>query len=260
MKSVRIKNVPILVFVLTLSISCTLKDQDGRESKVSQDAPVTTRSGLSWDYPVKGGTAEWKMLQSYEEMVKVCQIPEGILRSLSTDDLTEICLQYPLLFCIFHFNRLSDGLDKMFSEFNGMRELYARKDMSIGLISRYVQKVQSFSFLDEAHTDASKGVFIISVSILEALLSRVTQHENSSYKEILQCLVDGYERKWEYADDFSGLGFSTNFFARANVMTKMDPQFVSQLPGNDKNSVFYSGWTDEQTIGIINELSYQLMK
>ena len=55
----------------------------------------TVRPGM-WDYPVKPGMEEWRQLQSHTEMVSVCQIPEEILSSLSTEDLAELCLRYPM--------------------------------------------------------------------------------------------------------------------------------------------------------------------
>jgi hypothetical protein len=128
---------------------------------------------LAWDYPVKPGTEEWGKLDSNEAMVKACQIPEKILASLSTEELADICLLYPLLYDVFAFNDLNNGLDKLFSDFNGIRELYKREYLSGSLIKRYVQKVQNFSFLDEQVSDREKGYFIISVSALEVLLSRI---------------------------------------------------------------------------------------
>ena len=253
------KNIKFFIGLLLVNISCVPKEEN-QESIISDGAQVSTRSNAVWDYPMKPDMDEWKTFQTYEEMVKSCQIPENILFLLSTEDLTEICLQYPLLYCVFAFNFLSDGLDKMFTDFNGIRELYARKDASYSLMSRYVQKIQSFSFLDEAHSEVDKGLFIISISALEALLSQATKHDIGSHKEILQCLVDGYEAKLKYIDYFMGFGFRTNCFSRAHVITSMDKLFIDRLPEKELNLSLYSGMTDKITIDIINELSYQLIR
>jgi len=55
----------------------------------SQDQEVT------WDFPVKPGTEEWKSLESRNERAKACQIPDDVLPSLSTGRLIELCLSYP---------------------------------------------------------------------------------------------------------------------------------------------------------------------
>jgi hypothetical protein len=83
-----------------------------------------TATKVAWDYPVKPGTEEWKKFQSSEEMVNACQIPDAVLSSLSTEELTELCLQYPLIEYVFAFDNLNSGFDKLFSDFNGIREFY----------------------------------------------------------------------------------------------------------------------------------------
>jgi len=222
------------------------------------DNPI--KKGI-WDYPVKPGTEEWKQLRSHDEMLRACQIPEDLLSILSTEDLTDLCLRYPALWFINVFNNTNTGLDNLFDTFNGIRELYKRKEVSTCLTRRYVEKIQSFPFLDT--TKNRIGAFVISVSVLEGLLSRIERqdHLEDNLKEVLQALVVGYDIKVKYPDNFKGIGFQSNFYARSHVLAKMEPSFVERLPKKEKNGAFYSGMvSDEQTIHIINELSYQLIK
>jgi hypothetical protein len=216
-----------------------------------------------WDYPVKPGTEEWRKFTSNEEMVKACQISKNVLSSLSTEDLAELCLKYPLLYDVFAFENLNHGLDKLFDDFNGIRELYKRTDVSSCLIKRYVRKVQDFSFLDREVSDLEKGYFIISVSSLEVLLARIEWDDNVGkevHREILQNLVSGYEAKSQYAGYFKGFGFRTNFYSRSHVISKLDKLSIGLLPQKDKNMTLYSGMADEQSISTIDKLSYQLIK
>jgi hypothetical protein len=91
---------------------------------------------ITWDYPVKPGMEEWKKFESNEDMVNACQIPEKVLASLSTEELTDICLQYPLIADVFAFENLNEGLNKLFSDFNGI--LYKRADIASNLSKRYL--------------------------------------------------------------------------------------------------------------------------
>jgi hypothetical protein len=227
------------------------------------NAQVVTDKKVIWDYPVKPGTEEWKKIENNEGMVKACQIPEKILVSLPTEELTDICLQYPLLYDVFAFDNLNNGLDKLFSDFNGIRELYKRKNFSGSLVKRYVQKIQNFSFLDGETSDLEKGYFIISVSALEVLLSRIECPESTEkdvQREILQNLVSGYEGKCRYADYFKGFGLQTNFYSRSHVILKLDKSSVESLPQKGKNTSLFSGMADEQSVNVIDNLSYQLIK
>ena len=221
------------------------------------------KAQVKWDYPIKPGTEEWKNFQSNEEMVKACQIPEKILSSLPTEELTELCLKYPLIFDVFAFDNFNNGLDKLFSDFYGIKVLFQRNDVLNCITKRYVQKIQSFNFLDEENTEYDKGDFIVTVSLLEILLSRyAVQNDatNEKIKDVLRILVFGYESKFKYANYFMGVGFRSNVYSRVQIISKMDKQNLEKLPQKDKNYALFSGMADEQSIRVIDELSYQLIK
>jgi len=208
---------------------------------------------LPWDYPVKPGMEEWKQFQSNKEMTDACQIPEKILSSLSTKELTAICLQYPLLISMFATNTPDIGIDALFNEFNGIRELFKRNGASKELLGWYNCQIRNYSLIN--HKDFSEienGRFAISISILEYLLSRATDN----YKEILKNLVVGYETKLKYPDYFiSGLNY--NLFSRAHIIDNMCKKCFDDVP--EKGSLFAVFYLKE-TIDIINKLSYQLIK
>lgn len=212
-----------------------------------------------WDYPVKPGMKEWSHFESNEEMVRACQIPERVLPLLSTAELTDLCLQYPLLYDVFAFNNLNKGMDKLFDDFNGMRELFRRKDVSDELLKHYKLKMRNLSFLKERYSDVEKGMYIISISALEVLLVRC-EDSLESYKEILQHLVSGYENKFAYAEYFKGLGFRTNIYSRAHVIIKTSNKSISELSERNINAALLSGMADAETIHALDELSYQLIK
>lgn len=219
--------------------------------------------GQTWDYPIKPGSEEWKKFQNNQEKVEACQIPEEVLTSLPTEDLTELCLQYPLLYDVFAFDNLNRGLDKLYNDFNGIRELYRRKDITTSLTKRYDQKIRSLSFLNGNSTELEKGKFILSVDILEVLLSRCDIQNSTTErisKEILQNLVAGYEEKIKYSDYFKGAGFRINVYSRVHVIAKMDRQSLDKLPQKIKNPALFSGIIDEESLRMIDELSYQLIK
>ena len=215
-----------------------------------------------WDYPIKPGMDEWK-LQNYAGRINACQIPEEILYSLSTEELTDICLRYPAIGHFYAFNKTNDGLVKLFRDFNGIRELYKRKDAEVHLIQRYTELFQSLYCLDDTIPNFRKGLFVIQISVLEGLLSRIERQNNNeeSLKGVLQALVIGYEEKLKHIDEFKGFGLETNFFSRANIIVKIDLSLIEQFPYKEKSAAFFSGMVgDEETVNIINELSYQLIK
>ncbi len=90
-----------------------------------------------WDYPVKPGSKEWKELKFHQEMVDVCQIPANLLSTISTEELAELCLNYPLFFTMKAFNNLQEGFNQVSTEFNGFQELFRRADAGVILLAIY---------------------------------------------------------------------------------------------------------------------------
>ena len=175
------------------------------------------------------------------------------ISSLSTKELTVICLQYPLLTSMFAFNTPDNGIDVLFDEFNGIRELFKRNEASKELLGWYNCQIQNCSLLSEKNfSEVEKGSFMISISILEYLLSRA----KDIHKEILQNLLVGYETKLQYPDYFSSALYH-NLFSRAHIINSMCEQCYDDIL--DKGSLFTSFYTKETT-DVINKLSYQLIK
>lgn len=208
---------------------------------------------LSWDYPVKPGTDGWKKFQTHQEMADACQIPKKILSSLSTKELAAICLQYPLLIDMFAFNIPDDGIDAVFNDFNGIRELFTRDDAAEELLGWYNCQIQNCSLLKkEDLSDFEKGDFIISTYTFEYLLSRAP----NNYRKILQSLVVGYENQLEYSPEYIS-SLNHNFFARAHIINKMCETCFNEIP--EKGSLFAQFYFKE-TSDVINNMSYHLIK
>ena len=93
--------------------------------------------GPTWDFPVNPNTLEWKKLKSYEEQLMAYNIPEEIIKKISTQELVKICLAYPEWGVIEAFNDRRIGLNNMIIHFNGFQELFARHDAAKELIKVY---------------------------------------------------------------------------------------------------------------------------
>lgn len=55
----------------------------------------------TWSYPLKPDMPEWAQFDDHSKMLEVCQIPNDILKSVSTTELVTLCLDYPLQFDFF---------------------------------------------------------------------------------------------------------------------------------------------------------------
>ena len=94
--------------------------------------------GDAYEFPIRPGMKEWKALSSHPEMLKACQIPEPLLRKMSTSGLIETVLNYPLyMLTVLAYDSMQQGFDTMTKQFNGIAELLKRRDAGAGLLARY---------------------------------------------------------------------------------------------------------------------------
>ena len=117
------------LFIL-ISIGCCLI------SKLYAVTPSLTKhtsiayleKGGVYEYPITPDDPGWNDLTSTSEMFAVCQIPEDILSELSTSELMDAILDYPLL-PIWVLQQSEEDAYEMFSRhFSAISEFISRED------------------------------------------------------------------------------------------------------------------------------------
>jgi len=157
-------------------------------------------------------------LKNNKEKVLACQIPDDKLKLLSTAELLETCLNYPLLPDIFAFNKMQDGFDKFKNDFNGIKELLTRKDVAIVLISKY----RSVKPLDYGVnlTLIEKGKFSVDISLLEVFCSQQEVLEQIDIEEKRNFVTELLNKYNEKSKDniYGRLSFRTLAFCLVNIL------------------------------------------
>ena len=92
-----------------------------------------------YNFPVKPGTEAWNKLETETERLSALQIPENILKSMSTQDLIITCMNYPAMGYYTAYNNPQEGMDIVIQNFNGLQELMNRSDAPNLLLSVYKQ-------------------------------------------------------------------------------------------------------------------------
>jgi hypothetical protein len=216
----------------------------------------------AWDYPVKPGTAKWGKLENNKAKTDACQIPAIILQDIPTPDLMTLCLQYPLLYDVFAFNNISNGLNKLFIDFNGIREFAKRETAISSLQEQYLLEIRGFPDKLNKVSNLDLGYLMSRISMLELLLSYSDFYNNTSkenQKKVLETLLSGYKEKCKYPKYFQGIGFATNLFARTHIIVQIDTALSEKLKGKN-SSVLFSGMAGADLINTIDSLSYDLIK
>jgi hypothetical protein len=172
---------------------------------------ITTQTGQienfnpndAYNFPLKPRTEEWIQawtnLDSHAEMLKMCQIPEDIVRTMSTAGLVETVLNFPFSVDWWSYSSPQEGINTVATQFNGLPELFAREDAGIQLLAKY-QSVNIFT-IDKTWAIArqtEQRFGIANVEILlghDSVLSRLT----SVQKEyLISTARERYQLKQQY--------------------------------------------------------------
>jgi len=171
----------------------------------------------SWDFPVKPGSERWRSLKSHQEMVNICQIPDEVVPKLTTKELVRICLDYPLLFTLTAFNNMQEGFEQNRKEFNGMQELFLRKDAGSVLIKLY-SEIHPEEVVTRK-SDLEKGNFKFRIFYLEIILSQNDQLSTLSKKEqiylLIECLIKIKEKN---SASYSSFLTQTTYLIMARIL------------------------------------------
>ncbi len=154
-------------------------------------------------------------------MLAVCQIPEDTLHNLSTDALVQTCLWYPMLDVFLFAYGESRGLDLLLKEFNGARELVARKDAGYYLLLRY--KDFAKGKYDSSWTPDHRGGFpwrLLELEFYLSLDSVISNMDDSAREELLSTAVHLFKSKQLDTKHYGSFYFPSSAFLAGRIMLR----------------------------------------
>lgn len=124
-----------IALLLTL-VACNEELQiDPKQSTTGNKTRAFTSQTFSFDSVTKPEI--WKTFQTLEEMQSACQIPDDVLSNLSTEELVQICMDYPLFGNYLAYDNETFGIKKVMAGFNGFTELKKHTDAAEKLLDIY---------------------------------------------------------------------------------------------------------------------------
>ncbi|QGY46246.1 hypothetical protein GM418_22050 [Maribellus comscasis] len=185
-------------------------------------------------YPVRPGDAEWNLLTDGYQRIKACQLPDSLLKTISTSGLIETCIDHPLLFELIFSDLQGGGLqtatEKMIKSFNCLTELTERKDAGAGLLQRYT--VMNPCCVESGLSEP--GEFANSYSEYEMIFAQECFLEQLNQEELVKLLeksLDTYNNKVKYDNYFSWIyGMNTSVFLLARCMIHLQYEpFIQEV-------------------------------
>lgn len=177
----------------------------------------------AYDFPVKPGTEQWAKFTSYNEMLEACQVPEYILKNMSTEGLVITVINYPLVFNYYAYNTQQRGIETMTANFNGLSELMIREDSCTELFKIYKEISDEDS---EELTDIQKGNNKLILSYIEGIMSQDEIINKFSEDEIYK-LIKETNNRYEKQNSTSKLWL----MCRALESVKYEP-FIKAVEDN----------------------------
>ena len=193
---------------------------------------------VSWDFPVKPGSEEWKKLETYQDKLNVYNIPNDILENISTEELVKSCLKYPELRLIFTRNSLQKGYNYIRTKFNGFRELESRSDAGHELIKVY--KNYNPENINNKSSTLERGRHIVKFTYIEILIAQdnILKSFNTieSQELLFQCRKKYKQKKIEQFS-YSTIGLQTTVLIIARSQKENLSETISKF-GEDKFNLF----------------------
>jgi len=189
---------------------------------------------VTWNFPVNPSTSEWKKLKSYDEQLLAYNIPEDIIKKISTPELVKICMAYPEWGVINAFNDRRIGLNNMMGRFNGFSELFLRKDAAKELIKFY-SRIDPLA-VGKDWTLLQKGKYSFDINCVELLLSTgmiIDKLDAQDIKVLLDMAVLKYKSKKQLPEVYSlwdlspTAGLCLSLVDGSGELSKNDANFLS---------------------------------
>lgn len=213
----------IISFVIIVTSSATISAMEVNK-KSELDSYVINKP---YEFPITPDDPEWTDFDKKEDMLKVCQIPEDILKNMTTEALLQTVLNYPFIADYYAFDCYEDAAKTFSEDFNGFRELYSRKDLTERLLNKY--KTTSISSSEISVKTATKDISkscesdFFNLQNLEFLIA-YDQVENDHYtKAEAEKLDDLLKKKMSERDENKDLTENSEVYLNfmAQVQTKV---------------------------------------
>jgi hypothetical protein len=188
----------------------------------------------AYNYPVYPGTDAWAELHTGEEMLKACQVPEKVLKNMSTQGVIQALWEYPLLIDAFHRHQYQLDFKSMFSQNNAYKALCKRKDAGTSLLERimavnplYAEPQSRFKF-ELLEMLAAQDIFLSQldrkskVLLVKTVLEKDNCRQNANFDDRMEERV------------------ITWLLAGKVMLNANYAPFVSEVNGNEALALFFT--------------------
>jgi|TARA_R110000744_G_scaffold146699_4_gene259589 hypothetical protein len=222
----------LIILLFILSASCSTEDD-------AICSTFTPKASDQYVFPVRPGMPEWAEFTSGQEMTDALQVPEGVLKSMSSYGLVETCFDYPLLANMMAFDTIQYGVERQMENFNGFHELVTRPDAGRIMLARFKQtNVECIPEGDEIIVGKYTLTFAYT-GMVQAQAIFIEQLTSSERRELLDEAVIKYNQMVLIGDPYSifNLKIEAVLMARVMITEEYEP-FLKEIAKNTNMEIF----------------------
>lgn len=209
---------------------------------------VTTDT--KYRYSISPRTKEWNSYKNANDRKVVLQIPEDVLQNVSTQELLDICLEYPYLVDIMCYNSIQEGFNAVLKDFNGFRELIKRDNIAnlcLSQLKKASKRIGAVSLLDSFQRGKfAYQTFVLDLIILhDPVFSKISESKKKDIFAEMIAVCDSIEKR---SNLFGGLTGLAKSMIRKSIsqgaIRSYDPNIPDYDPDNYENIAIYTKYNN----------------
>lgn len=195
------------------------------------------------EYPTDEASKEWKEMD-YPETVSACELPKDMVTDMSTDDLTEYVLNYPLLIDVYAFDDIESGIEHLKDTSNVCAELFSREDAIPSLIDAYETLDCDYNSVAEGTRLISENGYLQEIffeSYFGYNVEELSRDEKNDIKEIME---DKFDQKNDCVKAFSTatVFFDAAYESTGELQSDMLPENMEEYYEDEENITTLAGY------------------
>ncbi len=185
---------------------------------------------------------------SVYEAWRQSQIPEDVLRRMTTEAVVKSCIKFPFMMEIYAANSQQYGFTYAREHFNGLQELFKRPDAAAVLLKVY-QETGAEDVLKFRATPVEGGAYSFQLSFLEIILAQrdiIRQFDAKDLKTLASGCLAQYDGKLKVPEAYGRLSLTSTGFVMIRLLESQQKQIAR---ANTNRSLLEDGITrDMQTL------------
>ncbi len=229
------KRIIIILLVFTCTLSSCNKKNDGID-KIQEELQSVENVPFSFDKVADPSI--WASFGSLKERQDACQMPENLLKTISTKNLVETCMNYPLYGMYLAYNNEMEGIKIIMDGFNGFAELEKREDAAIELLN-YYEKITAV-YTNFWTNNSYEQVRPLHLGYLELILASdkiPSLYNDVNYKRLEELMQSNLHIKIKNPETFSILSVSKSLLLGAKIK-------LEKYPLNSNDSIMLNNFLE----------------